>query len=108
MSAAAKKIEKYSPTPGDVVVLRHITKKPGEDPARREYGGPKLGKLVRVVGDGRWFVRLYQASPFRMRENYCRRGRLIDASSIDRLATPRERTLGAVVALEAVHLRSTS
>ncbi|HZC30178.1 MAG TPA: hypothetical protein VE261_01590 [Gaiellaceae bacterium] len=101
MSATAKKIDHYTPTPGDVVVLRGLTRRAGATEGT-DPGGPKLGKLVRIVGDGRWFVQLYQASPFRTRENYCRRARLVYSESIDRLATPRERTLGAVISIEAV------
>jgi hypothetical protein len=101
MQSAEKKIETYTPTPGDVVVLRGLRVAVKGSPNAQKHG-PKIGRLVRAVADGRWFVKLYQPSPFRTRENYARLGRLVDLENIDRLATQRERTIGAVIALEAV------
>ncbi len=97
----AKKIEQqYTPTPGDVVVLRGLRRYP-KDPAS-EPAGPKIGKLIRQTADGRWFARLRQGDVFGRHEKFTRLGRLVDVGNIERLATMRERTIGAVVSLVAV------
>jgi len=83
-------VNEYEPGPGDIVVLRRL-KIRGQSP------GPKIGQIVRELGGGRWRVKLYQGSPFRRSSRFAKIGRDVEAANIDRLATPRERTLGAVV-----------
>lgn len=88
--------------PGDVVVLLGLPKQ--IKTPHGEKMGPKIAKLVRRLDDGRWFVRLFQVSPFRHSLNrhahFAPQGRVVDHQSIERRATGRELALGCVIAFE--------
>jgi hypothetical protein len=90
--------EDYTPSPGDIVVLRGLA-----DNATQGYGHmpPAIGLIVKRLRGRRVFVRLHQGGPFRRSSHFARKGRIVTLGSIVRLATPRERTLGAPI-LETV------
>src|SRR5262245_42881761 len=83
------------PAPDDVVVLRGLRTNPRQPNSARVP--PKIGRVVRELAGGSWLVRLYQGNALGRGRGFCRRPRAVERVNIVRLATPRERTPGAVV-----------
>jgi hypothetical protein len=90
------RVVSYHPAPGDVVVMRDLPRNQHE-PTWAPLS-PRLGRLERKLADGRWFVRLHQRSFTGSQHlTFAKKGRVIEAAHIDRPATRRELTLGAVI-----------